>query len=129
KVTFAAPSPSLAAQTLSFSLTAADSCNLVDRTTVNVIVKHNNQAPVAMIGGGNVTVKEGAIVTLDGSVSYDPDGDSITYAWTQLSGTAVTLVGANTAKPSFTAPNLFPDGNPALSTTLTFQLTVTDQPP
>ncbi len=40
---------------------------------------------------------------LDGSASYDPDGDPITFAWTQISGPAVSLTGANTAKATFTA--------------------------
>jgi large repetitive protein len=41
-------------------------------------------------------------------------GDPLTFAWTQSSGPAVTLTGADTATPSFTAPT-----GPA---TLTFDL-------
>src|SRR5262249_42130883 len=33
-------------------------------------------------------------VTLDASSSYDPDGNPISYQWTQLSGSAVALRGA-----------------------------------
>lgn len=47
-------------------------------------------------------VKAGTI-QLDGSDSYDPDGDPITFTWSQVAGPAVTLTGANTARPSFTA--------------------------
>jgi hypothetical protein len=45
-------------------------------------------------------------------------GDPLTFAWTQSSGPAVTLTGADTATPSFTAPT-----GPA---TLTFDLQVCD---
>jgi hypothetical protein len=60
-------------------------------------------------------------LTLVGSLSKDPDGDSISYHWMQVSGRpAVTLGGANTPVWEFTAPSVPSD------TTLTFQLTVTD---
>ncbi|PWU79024.1 MAG: hypothetical protein DLM72_19455, partial [Candidatus Nitrosopolaris wilkensis] len=42
----------------------------------------------------------------------------ISYAWTQVSGTTVSLNGANTATPTFTAPQQ--------ATVLSFSLTVTD---
>jgi hypothetical protein len=55
---------------------------------------------------------------LNGSGSSDPDGTIASFSWIQTTGTTVSLTGANTATPSFTAPSV--------SGTLTFQLTVTD---
>ena len=73
-----------------------------------------NQAPTAD-AGDDQTVAAGATVNLDGTGSSDPDaGDTLDYTWTQTGGTAVTLTGADTATPSFTAP-----AGPA---TLTFEL-------
>ncbi len=79
--------------------------------------KTTNQPPVAN-AGPNQTVTSGATVTLNGTGSGDVDGDPITFSWTQTAGTVVTLTGATTASPTFTAPNGV--------TTLTFQLTVSD---
>jgi hypothetical protein len=59
-------------------------------------------------------------VVLDGMASFDPDGDPLTYSWTQTAGPSVILTGANTSTPSFTAPPI------TSQTTLTFQLTVSD---
>lgn len=63
-----------------------------------------NQSPVAN-AGPDQTVPAGSLVTLNGSGSSDPDNGpgSLTFHWTQLSGPVVTLTGANTATPSFTA--------------------------
>lgn len=76
----------------------------------------DNTAP-NVDAGSDQTVLRGDAVTLMGGTS-DPDGDALTSAWAQTSGPAVTLSGANTLTPSFTAPNEAAE--------LVFELTVTD---
>jgi hypothetical protein len=74
--------------------------------------------------GPDQTVKSGAVVTLDGSQSVAanvPTG-TVSYQWSQLSGTTVTLASAATPSASFTAPTLAVG---AASATLTFKLTTT----
>lgn len=70
--------------------------------------------------GADQAVNEGQSVALDGSASNDPDGDALTFAWLQVGGTPVTLSGAGSSQPTFTAPVV-----PVGGQTLTFQLTVT----
>jgi K319-like protein/OmpA family protein len=60
-----------------------------------------NSAPVAD-AGPNQVVPPGT-VTLNGSGSFDPDGTPLTFSWQQIGGASVTLSGANTATPTFTA--------------------------
>ena len=79
-----------------------------------------NRAPSANAGADQM-VAELTTVDLSGSGS-DPDGDALTYGWTQTLGTAVTLASPSSANTSFTAPDV-PAGNGEL---LQFQLTVTD---
>jgi LmbE family N-acetylglucosaminyl deacetylase len=76
-----------------------------------------NQAPVAD-AGPDATVAAGASVQLDGLDSFDPDGNAISFAWSQIGGPVVALFNVDTATPTFTAP--------AAPTTLTFQLIVND---
>jgi choice-of-anchor B domain-containing protein len=78
-----------------------------------------NTAPNAVAGSGQ-SVGPGASVTLDGSQSDDPDGDPLSFAWTQTDGPGVTLDGADTDTATFTAPSVDSD------TMLRFRLTVTD---
>ena len=79
----------------------------------------SNTAPVAN-AGPDQTVSAGATVTLDGTSSSDADGHSLSYAWTQTSGTSVTLSSSTASQPTFTAPIA------ANTTTLIFSLVVTD---
>jgi hypothetical protein len=65
-------------------------------------VRTGNDAPVAIAGAGQIGVQAGP-VTLDGSSSYDPDGDPITFRWEQISGPSVSLSGMNQAVATFTA--------------------------
>ena len=46
--------------------------------------KYSNHAPVAKLNmADRITVKSGETFSLDGSASYDPDGDGLSYLWFQ----------------------------------------------
>jgi hypothetical protein len=65
-------------------------------------VRTGNGAPIADAGGDKIGVTAGTI-TLDGTASYDPDGDPITFQWQQVAGPSVTLNNAATSVATFTA--------------------------
>ncbi len=72
---------------------------------VIVTITAPENLPVAN-AGSDVTGAVGAGITLDGSLSYDPKGMELTYAWTLVdkpTGSALTgLTGADSAAPSLT---------------------------
>ncbi|MGB7956039.1 MAG: hypothetical protein WCF23_18860 [Candidatus Nitrosopolaris sp.] len=76
--------------------------------------------PIANAGPSQ-TVSQGSLVTLVGTGSFATNAGAtiVSYSWVQTSGSpTVSLTGANTATPSFTAPTV--------TTSLVFSLTVTD---
>lgn len=64
-------------------------------------VRTGNDAPHADAGPDQLGVSAGTI-TLDGSASYDPDGDAITYQWDQIAGPSISLTGRTESKATFT---------------------------
>ena len=96
--------PGFASQTATSAATAA-------------VIAMPNTPPVAD-AGRDQTVFVGMAITVNGSASSDPDGDTLTYSWVQTGGTTVALSGATTSGLTFTAP--------ATTGRLTFTLTVTD---
>lgn len=89
--------------TYAISLIVHDTTCVSSPSVVHVVSV--NSAPVANVGP-NQTVPKTTAVTLDGSASYDPNGDPITYAWTLSSkppGSAATFSSSTAAKPTFTA--------------------------
>jgi len=94
---------------------------LSDTATATVLVRHVNSPPVADAGPAQA-VDERTVVTLDGSLSSDPDpGTNLAYQWTQVGDQTVTLRGADTARPTFDAPEVGVAG-----ARLTFRLVVRD---
>ena len=124
QATFTAPNVASGGETLVFRMTVTDSGSLQSYadTMVTVLGSSGNLPPVANAGPDQNGVEQGNTVYLNGSNSYDPESAAIqSYAWVQLSGTAVTLSNASVANPSFTAPFVGTSGD-----TLVFQLVVTD---
>jgi hypothetical protein len=71
--------------------------------TVTVTAETQNPAPVADEGAVQ-NVLTGSLVTLDGSASFDPNGDQITYAWSFVSvppGSSATLSDVTSVTPNF----------------------------
>jgi cyclophilin family peptidyl-prolyl cis-trans isomerase len=122
KPQFTAPNVTADA-TLTFQLVVANAEGKTSRAdTVDVAVRDNPgglpEARATAVGGG--VVRAGAIKTLDGSGSSDPDGDPLAYAWTQTGGPQVALSSATAPAPAFAVPL------DAAGQTLTFSLKVND---
>jgi uncharacterized protein (TIGR02145 family) len=100
-----------------FSLVVNNGISDSPETQVIIIVKQINKLPTAF-AGGNHSVNEGTLVTLNGSASSDPDGDNLTYQWTAPEG--IELSSSTTPSPTFTAPILDADMS------YTFRLVVND---
>lgn len=117
---FTAPSVPFGGGTLTFKLAVSNGQLTSHPDVVNVTVKNVNHPPIAD-AGADQRVNEGSWVTLDGSGSFDSDGEGLTYSWTQTDGPLVGLDNSTPAKPSFSAPMVGPAG-----ATLVFWLVVSD---
>jgi len=108
------------------ALPSADEMRVFVRTTLPV-----NHAPRARIAGPSGPVPVGGIITLDGSVSQDTDGDQLTYLWTQTNevGGALTADQVQTGfQPLSGLTAAVSKWQAVMEGTYYFRLLVTDQP-
>ncbi len=90
--------------------------------TLDILVEINvepNQPPVAN-AGTTQTISTGERVILSGLASYDPDGGSLQYHWSQVRGSKVPLLDPYSGQAKFLAPFV------AEERTFRFTLRVTD---
>ena len=74
--------------------------------TLDVLVEVNtepNQLPVGDAGPPQ-TVFSDETVLLNGLMSYDPEGGSLQYSWSQIRGSKIPLLDPDSAKARFLAP-------------------------
>ena len=89
-----------------FTLVVNDGTSDSDPSTITVTVLQINKRPVANTGPDK-SYNEGSSVSLDGSLSSDPDLDVISYKWTSLDG--IILFDPFSVAPSFIAPQVSTD--------------------
>jgi chitinase len=96
------------AASMTYQLTVTNALGLSASATVNIQIQAADQPPVASIVQPAQPFTEGSLVTIDASATHDPDGNVLTYTWSQTAGPAgfppVALNLTNPAKPTFTAP-------------------------
>ena len=71
-----------------------------------VLISTSNSAPVADAGEDQFIERAGVTVQLDGSLSFDPDGDPIAYEWTittKPNGSTAALSDPTAVNPTFVA--------------------------
>jgi hypothetical protein len=119
--TFTAPDVAAAGEDLIFSLTVIDDSGQQASANTTVHVSQRSGASPVANPGPLQNVLPGDLVILDGSQSVDPDGWTLTYAWSQTSGTSVVL--SDTTAPTLYIHAPSPAGG---SEALVFSLTVTN---
>jgi len=95
------------------------SCSILGgcpRASDQIVIDDWSRPPLAN-AGPDLSVVAGDPVVLDANASSDPDGDSLSYRWTQVSGPEVSLQAANQVQAQFRSP---------VEGTYEFLLTVTD---
>lgn len=75
------------------------------------VVDTDNKTPIVEVDNEELNVTEGEDVSISAQASSDPDGDSLSFSWTQISGENIELETANQAILNFTAPQVQQDSS------------------
>ena len=114
QATFTAPNVESDGVSLTFELTVTDAGTLYDTDSciVNITqitqITQQNQPPLALVAPDYMETTGGILVTMDGSGSADPDGEPLSYVWSQEEGEPVSLSDPTSAVITFTAPKSEP---------------------
>ncbi len=103
---------------LTFKVSVSDG-KLSASANVTVTVQHVNHQPIANAGMPQ-TILGKEIATLNGGLSADPDGDALTYTWSQVSGPVAVMDPLNPMRPRIVAPDI------SVVTQITYSLVVSD---
>ena len=117
--TFTAPAAAPQTQVMRFRLIVSDGQVSSPADTVDIRLPGTTDLPPTSNAGPDVTVSAGWTVDLEGS-GADPDGQPVTYHWSQTGGTPITLSNTSSARLTFVVPSNFADQ------ALTFRLLVHD---
>ncbi len=109
-------------ETIQFKLSVSNGVSLVEDIvfvdTLNQLDTASNS--LVVLAGDDQTVAIGDTVTLDGSQSNSSTGGSMSFQWSQVSGTSVSLTDATKNIATFVAPNV------TTTDLLTFKLVASD---
>ncbi len=92
----------------------------------DVVVTVVKQNPLANAGPNQVMLRN-TPVQLDGRKTTDPQNESLTYQWTQISGAEITFDDPTALRPTFVSPNTLGDVVLQLLVTNESNLTDTDE--
>ena len=126
-----------ATTTISLTLAVSDGKATTSDSLALTISDVPPNRPPTVNAGPDLTIREGAIITLNGTAS-DVDGDALTYRWSHGPALAVSFDDPASPSTSFTAPQVnttttisltlaVSDGNATTSDSLA--LTISDVPP
>ena len=116
-LTFTAPTV-VQEQVLTFSFTAADNDGYSTTASVNVTVLPINESPTVTTSD-NIAVRQNSEVNLEAN-AVDSDGEIVSIAWQQMSGTQVQFNGGDTSAITFVSPEV------SQTDLLSFTVTATD---
>jgi len=119
----------LGTTTVTFSATDACGASASDTSAVTIEAEAANQAPTAD-PNGPYSAQLGDLVTLDGSGSFDPDGNIVAYDWDfgdGSTGAGATVTHIYTASGSYTVVLTVTDDEGQTSAPATTTVTIENQ--
>lgn len=101
---------------ITFKLTVSDEISTSSDTVTYTVTNNSPNADA----GTDRTASKGSFIGLGGTNNFDPDGDNISFSWSQISGLSIPILRSNHPYPIIQIPVDYPDSEAV------FRLTVSD---